>query len=596
MKTFILFSGFFFVISIFVNSQVLKKFSGVYPLSAPWNQDGKAVYSYTEENLKQVLHGKFSLTYNGKDNQKGFSLVVSGSFKNGLRDGKWMFIATFTDWKTSEENLFKTGACTLTVNYKSGQPDGNCSYNCSQKFRQKTDQKGKSGYTAYTKVNKENIKLLYNQGIINSFLYEIPNDNKKDYFKMSFIFDEAGYIQSITREKENKKSVEKWHHGIDKPTDEDIIGLDRYLNYQKNYKDSVAYLPYSYNTVKFPENATLNPSVNSENITNLINKIYNYDFLWNDIPGDLCYDARKSKTNMLQNVSINGFLARVKITQSAKEKVLPVEKINQFNKINSLIKTINSALTDAKIEKCSGITGASVYFDMSRKYLDTLVTLQRTVNELEKLYKGTGTAKSYSVVVETGDFLKSVAEQEFLDYSVSKLVSINENIQPLIKELEIIYKKNEYDASMKEGNSFIEQKNYDAAKKAFQRAQFMNPDDPAPKLKTEEVKTLEALSDADTKRMKIFNYLVDNFRKIPANYKYGEERKNLYSAYLILKDFYLTNIDNPANDSFKKLEICNEAVKLVEKMNDLQNKNTEELEKQLKKIKDPVKIKEILGL
>lgn len=596
MKSFFLFSVVYFLMVYSVNSQPFKKYSGNYKLSAPWNQDGKANYSYKEENSKQIFQGKFSLLFTGRDDNKGFVQNVTGNYKNGLRDGKWVFIATYADWKTLSENIYKTGTCTLTINYKSGQPDGNWVYISSFKIRQKNEQNVKTGFTAFSKVTKENIKIIFKQGTLSSFVYELPSEDKTQVLKTSYTFDESGFLHGVSREENNKKSNDIWYHGIDKPVHEDIINIDKYLAYSKSFKDSLAYLPFSYKTLTLSENKRLNESDSTLNISGLLLRIYSNIFLWNDIPGDLYYDASKSKTDILKNVTLTGFLVRQFTLQHPKEKVLPIEQINQFNKINTLIQSLNSSLTDAKIAKCSGIADASVSFEKSKKYLDTIVILQRTVSELEKLYKGTGSVKSYVAIVETGDFLKLITESEILNYSVSKLTAINENIQPLIKELEVIYKKNEFDAAMKEGNSFIEQKNYDAAKKAFQRAQFMNPEDTDSKIKMEEVKVLEAILDADTKRMKMFNYLVDNFRKIPSNYKYGEERKNLYNAYLILKDYLLSGIDNPSNDSFKKLEICNEAVKLVDKMNELQNKNTEELEKQLKKIKDPTEIKKILGL
>lgn len=580
----------------YTNAQVLKKYSGSYQLSLPSLDVGNAGYSYQEKEMKKILHGKFSLSVKSKDDNKGFIQKISGNYKNGFRDGKWLFVITLTDWMMPGYHTYKTGTCTLSVNYKSGQPDGTWVYSSSVKSREKIKLKEKESFSAYSKPVAESVKMVFNKGVLTVFNYELPDVNKKEAVKISYSFDESGYINGVVEEKNNIKSDTKWYHGLKNPAEEDKSRIEKFLAYNKNCKDSLKYLPYSFKTIKLNENKVLNAQAKNQDIQELLSKVYSSYFLWDDIPGDINYDTSGVSSEPLQHATITGFYAREKMDQVPVEKVLPAEQTSLFEKINKQTLALSALLNDAKIVKCSGIEEAKTVYDAAKKYLDTITVVQHTIHELEKFYKGTGPAKPYTSIVENSFFLKDIKEPDILLFTVSRLASIEQSMHPVLSELDIYYKKYEFQVAREEGDSFIKQKNYDAATKAFQRALFMEPDDPGTKLKLEEIKNLEAIAEAEGKRVKIFAYLVENFRKIPANFKYGEEKKNLYEAYLVMKDYLLREIDNPVHDAFKKLEFSNEAVKFVDKMNELLTKNTEDIEKQLKKVKEPAEIKKILGL
>ena len=592
----------FFLVSIImvlgfnVASQTLKKYSGAFPLSEPWSQDAKITCSFFDEKSGKVYDGKFTLSIVGKDNFKGVSQNITGFFKKGLRDGKWIFTVSYNDWKLTENNYYKTGASTLTINYKSGLPDNLWSFSGSYKIRQKTEQVSKTGFTAFSKVTKQNIKMNFKEGILNTFLYESLGLNPKDAIRYTYTFDEAGFLQNIAKDIESSKSDEIWYHGLDKSSDDEKLKMDKYLYYLKIAEDSLAYLPYSYKKLVFRENKKINENDSSINISNLLLSIYNDIFLWNDIPGDLHFDTTKSKQDYLVKLTMPGFYTRELYKQSPKEKTLNAEQAEMFSNINKLLKSVQSVIIEPKLNKCSKIEAASQNYSSLVKYRDTIAQVQDKINALEKYYKGVSSFSSFQEVFSNTEFLKNISEKDILNYILNMITSIEKIVLPLTKDMEKTLNDFEYDFWLNEGNTSMAQKNYPAAMKAFETAKILKPEEQEPITKIKELTRREALKGAEDQRMKNFSYLSEHFRKIPVNYKSGEIKKHLYNAYLILKEYMVSEMDNSKYDAYQKLEISKQVIKLVDKMNELLNSDTEELEKQLKKTKEPEKIKEILGI
>jgi len=95
-----------------VNNQNIKVYNGDYTLNEI-NAVGTAKYSYYEnENYQRVYHGDFTLSV-GKGN---FSCVITGKFKNDMRDGMWTAKGNF-GYPQNFDFL-------ITENYINGQPNG----------------------------------------------------------------------------------------------------------------------------------------------------------------------------------------------------------------------------------------------------------------------------------------------------------------------------------------------------------------------------------------------------------------------------------------------------------------------------------------
>lgn len=100
--------------------QTLKTYSGLY-------EDGKATYTYYEdENGERVKHGKF--TYNKTDKGIGVgggmavsyatTISASGSYKNGMKDGKWTYKNKTAGGSITFANF------SAVVNYVDGRMEG----------------------------------------------------------------------------------------------------------------------------------------------------------------------------------------------------------------------------------------------------------------------------------------------------------------------------------------------------------------------------------------------------------------------------------------------------------------------------------------
>lgn len=148
MKTVILNLGLLTLCLTNIVAQDLKTFSG--PMKETIYGDGKATFTYYEKDNQQVKHGKFSYEWTDNQTEKlrdknltvKLNKKISGSYKNGRKDGVWTFVIDFTDYKldyassfrgVNSSNIHSTGLIAKTVSYKEGKPHGNWTY--KQKFK-----------------------------------------------------------------------------------------------------------------------------------------------------------------------------------------------------------------------------------------------------------------------------------------------------------------------------------------------------------------------------------------------------------------------------------------------------------------------------
>ena len=105
----------------------LQTYSGKY-------KDGKATYSYYEENGERLYHGRmeYSRTYNNPPHGKGKE-TATGNFKDGKKDGWWFF----SDRKRGD-------VAELKVFYTDGVPDGNYRFKSESKSNSAMMRRGKT--------------------------------------------------------------------------------------------------------------------------------------------------------------------------------------------------------------------------------------------------------------------------------------------------------------------------------------------------------------------------------------------------------------------------------------------------------------------
>lgn len=169
--------------------------------------DGKATYVYYEKEGKRVKHGKFSYTW--IDNEGGVILekrfkailkkTISGTYKDGLKDGKWTYNIQYVDYpldhtypQVSYDETFSTGNIVATTSYKDGYPHGNWSFVENYKVRYAEP----VGYYSwkwgkFTPSRTKTIKATFNDGVMTGpFNYSHPSEKES----AKFTFDNEGFI------------------------------------------------------------------------------------------------------------------------------------------------------------------------------------------------------------------------------------------------------------------------------------------------------------------------------------------------------------------------------------------------------------------
>jgi hypothetical protein len=183
----------------FIFGQNLKTFSGPFQETI-WGQ-GKATYTYYEKDNQEVRHGKFKYEWSDNDTKtvrnKKYSYKlnkkITGSYKNGRKDGVWNFTITFVDYPLHLENRYETGSISKTASYKEGKPHGKWKYRKSFKSRDMTPVGSYSWkWSNYDKTKNISVDAEFNNGIIVGTLkYEDPVlNNESAYFK----FDNEGFL------------------------------------------------------------------------------------------------------------------------------------------------------------------------------------------------------------------------------------------------------------------------------------------------------------------------------------------------------------------------------------------------------------------
>lgn len=210
--------------------QNLKVYSGDYTLNAI-GAVGTAKYSYYEnDEYQRVYHGDFTLSV-----EKGnFSGVISGKFKNDLRDGKWTIKGSFGYPQYLD--------MVMIVNYVEGQPNGAWTA---------TSKKGDQVIDSDKRVLKNGLLIdtwEYSNSEAKSTL--IIKMDKEGVIQESDIIS-GGLTQNIAKCKLGyeilnvSKNVQTGESNVKKVEDPEILDcLYKIEQYTKTYPDSLLDLPY----------------------------------------------------------------------------------------------------------------------------------------------------------------------------------------------------------------------------------------------------------------------------------------------------------------------------------------------------------------
>lgn len=183
----------------FAFTQDLKTYSGSFQETI-WGE-GKATYTYYEKDDQEVRHGKFNYEWTDNDTKKvqnknysyKMSKKITGSYKNGRKDGVWTFKITFKDYPLHVQTSYESGSITKTASYIEGKPHGKWRYRQSYKSRKMNRISSYSwNWSNYSKLKNVSVDAEFKNGkIVGSLKYEDPVlNNEFGYFK----FDNEGYL------------------------------------------------------------------------------------------------------------------------------------------------------------------------------------------------------------------------------------------------------------------------------------------------------------------------------------------------------------------------------------------------------------------
>ncbi len=149
--------------SFVVCGQTLQKYKGDFP-DPNKTQNGIAMYEYIEdmESHERIKNGLFVYDFKGVGEYKGFNQNISGTFKDGKREGLWNFSVNMNDFGV--KNPYYTGILTAKTSYKNGKPEGKWTYNYSYKKRNQVYSYGTLKWGEFSEDLKTEVSYCFKDG------------------------------------------------------------------------------------------------------------------------------------------------------------------------------------------------------------------------------------------------------------------------------------------------------------------------------------------------------------------------------------------------------------------------------------------------
>ncbi len=208
----------FFIVCINNNyAQTTKLFKGKLELGIQglW-QDADVSYNYYEDSSHNyVKNGLFKLTFIGNGNYKGYHENIQGNFKNGLKNGIWIYDYNNND--IYQNGNYVTSTIKLIANYKDGLPDG--LWNCivegkyrTKKYNRKTK---KYEFGAWLSSLSENMSSKFKKGVLVDNLTIVKKENEKITETTNINFNDSGFFNGKYYTKDaNNEEVSEYENGF----------------------------------------------------------------------------------------------------------------------------------------------------------------------------------------------------------------------------------------------------------------------------------------------------------------------------------------------------------------------------------------------
>lgn len=150
----------------FITAQKTERYEGVY--SNDQHEAATANYSFYRDakTRKEVKHGSFRYIVRIKSPEKRLYRNISGTYKDGWKNGVWNYSFSTKDYNTNNDGYFYTYSIVLEANYDNGWPEGEWNYTAFIKRRNSVRSNGRTKWGAYEIVENTRLRLNYKRGVL----------------------------------------------------------------------------------------------------------------------------------------------------------------------------------------------------------------------------------------------------------------------------------------------------------------------------------------------------------------------------------------------------------------------------------------------
>lgn len=344
-----------------------------------YNNNGIATYTYYEnpDTREYIKHGPFKYTFKGSGGYIGFNQTITGNFKNGLKNGTWIYTINLIDAHIDYDHStylgsngafdnnhnYSTGSITLQANYKDGIAHGKWKEVISYKQRPKFYIRNSYAWGPFGKQITTTIELNFNDGKyigevnINDGFYSSKITGKYD----NSSYADATWVSASPSQSEEYVYKDRCYYQYLKRDSKGQIESGDFVKFEKEYEMVKKALSYSEDERIDNGYSLINKkSWATEIIKNYTNELLNNEyFLYKNIGGDLSYEngfAGGFQLNAEQKEYIplldiqqymdaeklvgekNYIIALINYSQIQQDKIKPSEKKNLIQKIDEVNK------------------------------------------------------------------------------------------------------------------------------------------------------------------------------------------------------------------------------------------------------------------
>jgi len=312
------------VLSINTYAQTLKTYTGNYPITSIFiGQNGTATYKYYDdpENYSRIKSGLFTFNMKGTGDYSAVQMIVTGNYKNNLKNGTWVVKLIYTDFYSDRNYL--NGSDVTTANYKDGILNGTFTYVSTFTKRNKVYNSKKRAFEfglptlpktekLVAKFRKDDDKIEPNKTgnvLVGNFTYNISDPNTSNSFSLTAKLDTLGFFIGKYTINDNQterileftdgsilnrtinRNLQSGESKIIKQADDYEAGIyNKFLLFSKTSPDSLKALNESY-SLKY---RTLSAAFNDNSLDFgyfKIKKILEESLFCEDFKGDINYSG-----------------------------------------------------------------------------------------------------------------------------------------------------------------------------------------------------------------------------------------------------------------------------------------------------------------